>query len=127
MITNSSGQPARTGAWKAWLDGRGRTTTHTLAQTVTLPAGCTAATLAFWLHIDTAETTRTTAYDRLAVRLGTTTLASWSNLDAAAGYLQRTLDVGGYAGQTVTLTFTGTEDSSLQTSFVVDDVTLQVG
>ncbi|MEU6203081.1 M28 family peptidase [Micromonospora musae] len=127
VITNSSGQPARTGTWKAWLDGRGRATTHTVAQTVTLPAGCPAATLAFWLHIDTAETTRTTAYDRLTVRLGTTTLATWSNLDAAAGYLQRTLDVGGYAGQTVTLTFTGTEDSSLQTSFVVDDVTLQVG
>ena len=30
-----------------------------------------------------------------------------------------------FAGQTVTLKFTGTEDSSLQTSFVIDDVTLQ--
>ncbi|MEU8299084.1 M28 family peptidase [Micromonospora sp. NPDC048909] len=125
VITNSADQPARTGSYKAWLDGYGRTRTDTLAQSVTLPAGCTASTLTFWLHIDTAETTTSTAYDRLTVRLGSTTLATWSNLNAAAGYVQRTLNVGAYAGQTLTLTFTGTEDSSLQTSFVIDDVTLQ--
>jgi hypothetical protein len=39
----------------------------------------------------------------------------------AAGYQLRTVDVSSFAGQTVTLTFTGTEDASLQTSFVVDD------
>ncbi|MFI6265597.1 M28 family peptidase [Micromonospora sp. NPDC051006] len=125
VITNSADQPARTGSYKAWLDGYGRTRTDTLAQSVTLPAGCTASTLTFWLHIDTAETTTSTAYDRLTVRLGSTTLATWSNLNAAAGYVQRTLNVGAYAGQTLSLTFTGTEDSSLQTSFVIDDVTLQ--
>ncbi|MFI7519997.1 M28 family peptidase [Micromonospora globbae] len=124
VITNSTAQPARTGTWKAWLDGYGRSRTDTLAQTVTLPAGCTGSTLSFWLHIDTAETTTSTAYDRLTVRLGNTTLATWSNLDAAPGYVQRTLTVGAYAGQTVTLTFTGTEDASLQTSFVIDDVSL---
>ncbi|MFI7605935.1 M28 family peptidase [Micromonospora sp. NPDC049366] len=125
VITNSSSQPARTGSYKAWLDGYGRSRTDTLSQSVTLPAGCSASTLSFWLHIDTAETTTSTAYDRLTVRLGTTTLVTWSNLDAAAGYQQRTLNVGAYAGQTLTLTFTGVEDASLQTSFVIDDVTLQ--
>jgi hypothetical protein len=29
--------------------------------------------------------------------------------------------LGSFAGSTVTVKFTGTEDSSLQTSFVVDD------
>ncbi|MFC3502138.1 M28 family peptidase [Micromonospora krabiensis] len=125
VITNSASQPARTGSYKAWLDGYGRSRTDTLSQSVTLPAGCTASTLSFWLHIDTAETTSSTAYDRLTVRLGSATLATWSNLDAAAGYQQRTLNVGAYAGQTLTLTFTGVEDASLQTSFVIDDVTLQ--
>ncbi|MGK5739948.1 M28 family peptidase [Micromonospora sp. URMC 103] len=126
VITNSSRQPARTGTWKAWLAGAGSTQTDALAQTVTLPAGCATATLSFWLHIDTAETTTSTAYDRLTVRLGGTTLATWSNLNAAAGYVQRTLNVGAYAGQTLSLAFTGTEDSSLQTSFVIDDVTVQL-
>ncbi|MET8092506.1 M28 family peptidase [Micromonospora sp. NPDC005220] len=125
VITNSSSQPARTGSYKAWLDGYGSTRTDTLSQSVTVPAGCSTYTLSFWLHIDTAETTTSTAYDRLTVQLGSTTLATYSNLNAASGYVQRSFNVASVAGQTVTLKFTGTEDSSLQTSFVIDDVTLQ--
>ncbi|MEU4530244.1 M28 family metallopeptidase [Micromonospora ureilytica] len=125
VITNASGQPARTGSYKAWLNGYGSTRTESLYQSVTLPAGCATYTLSFWLHIDTAETTGSTAYDRLAVQLGSTTLATYSNLNAATGYVQRSLNVAGFAGQTVTLRFTGTEDSSLQTTFVIDDVALQ--
>ncbi|WP_433538558.1 M28 family peptidase [Micromonospora sp. CA-249363] len=125
VITNSSGQAARTGSYKAWLDGYGSTHTDTLSQSVTVPAGCASYTLSFWLHIDTAETTTSTAYDKLTVQVGSTTLATYSNLNAASGYTQRTFNVAGFAGQTVTLKFTGTEDSSLQTSFVIDDVTLQ--
>ncbi|MGB2571940.1 M28 family peptidase [Micromonospora citrea] len=125
VITNSTSQPARTGSYKAWLDGYGSTHTDTLSQSVTVPAGCSTYTLGFYLHIDTAETTTGTAYDRLTVQFGSTTLATYSNLNAASGYQLRSFNVAGYAGQTVTLKFTGTEDSSLQTSFVVDDVTLQ--
>ncbi|MEW2146709.1 M28 family peptidase [Micromonospora vinacea] len=125
VITNASGQPARTGSYKAWLNGYGSTRTENLSQSVTVPAGCATYTLSFWLHIDTAETTSSTAYDKLAVQMGSTTVATYSNLNAASGYVQRSLNVAGFAGQTVTLRFTGTEDSSLQTTFVIDDVTLQ--
>ncbi|WP_433269908.1 M28 family peptidase [Micromonospora vinacea] len=125
VITNASGQPARTGSYKAWLNGFGTTRTESLSQSVTLPAGCSTYTLSFWLHIDTAETTGSTVYDRLTVQAGSTTLATYSNLNAATGYVQRSLNVAAFAGQTVTLRFTGTEDSSLQTTFVIDDVTLQ--
>ncbi|MGC4765608.1 M28 family peptidase [Micromonospora sp. DT46] len=125
VITNDTRQPARTGSYKAWLLGYGSTRTETLSQSVTIPAGCASYTLSFWLHVDTAETTTSTAYDRLVVQAGSTTLATYSNLNAAAGYTQRSFNVAGFAGQTVTLKFTGTEDASLQTSFVVDDVTLQ--
>ncbi|MEU4382754.1 M28 family peptidase [Micromonospora echinofusca] len=125
VITNDADQPARTGSYKAWLVGYGSTRTDTLSQSVTIPAGCASYTLSFWLHVDTAETTTSTAYDRLVVQVGTATLATYSNLNAAAGYTQRSFNVAGYAGQTVTLKFTGTEDASLQTSFVIDDVTLQ--
>ena len=34
---------------------------------------------------------------------------------------QAMIDVSGLAGQTVTLSFTGTEDHTQQTSFVLDD------
>ncbi|MET8911358.1 M28 family peptidase [Micromonospora sp. NPDC004551] len=127
VITNSSSQAARTGSYKAWLDGYGSTHTDTLSQSVTIPAGCASYTLSFWLHIDTAETTTSTAYDKLTVQVGSTTLATYSNLNAASGYAQRSFNLAAYAGQTVTLKWTGVEDASLQTSFVLDDVTLQVG
>ena len=60
------------------------------------------------------------------MQAGSTTLATFSNLNKASGYVQRTFNVSTFAGQTVTLLFTGTEDSSLQTSFVVDDTALNV-
>ncbi|MCI4065471.1 M28 family peptidase [Micromonospora sp. R77] len=126
VITNSTSQAAHGGSYKAWLDGYGSSHTDTLSQSVSVPAGCSSYTLAFWLHIDTAET-GSTAYDKLTVQVGTTTLATYSNVNAASGYTQRTFNLGAYAGQTVTLKFTGVEDASLQTSFVIDDVTLQVG
>jgi hypothetical protein len=126
VIGASSGQSAHGGTRFAWLDGYGSTHTDTLSQAVTLPADCTTATLTYWLHIDTAETTTTTAYDTLTVQLGTASLATYSNLNKATGYQQRTVDVSAFAGQTVALKYTGTEDSGLQTSFVIDDVALNV-
>jgi subtilisin family serine protease len=126
VIDNWPGQPARTGSWKAWLDGYGFTHTDTLSQTVTLPTGCSSYTFSFWLHIDTAETTTSIPYDRLTVRAGSTTLATYSNLNRNIGYAQRSFSLAAFAGQTVTLSFTGTEDFSLQTSFVVDDTALTV-
>jgi subtilase family serine protease len=112
------------GVWDSWLDGYGSTHTDTLSQSVTIPSGCSVYTLSFFLHIDTAETTTSTQYDKLTVKLGSTTLATYSNLNKAAGYVLRSFNVAGFAGQTVTLTFTGTEDVSLQTSFVIDDTAL---
>jgi hypothetical protein len=133
VIADNSKEPPHSGTWDAWLDGYGKTTTDTLGQTVTLPAGCTTASLSFWLHIDTAETSTTTAYDTLKAQVlnssGTVlaTLATFSNLNAATGYTQHTYSLAAYAGQAVTLKFTGAEDSEYQTSFVVDDTALNVG
>nr|WP_168720829.1 M1 family aminopeptidase [Streptomyces sp. SAT1]ANO42692.1 peptidase [Streptomyces sp. SAT1] len=124
VITSRSGQSAHGGSAYAWLDGTGGSRTDTLSQSVTIPSGCSTATLSYWLHVDTAETTTSTAYDRLTVKLGGSTLATYSNLDKNTGYAQKTVDVSSYAGQTVSLSFTGTEDSSLRTSFVLDDVAL---
>ncbi|MGW1051487.1 M1 family aminopeptidase [Streptomyces sp. NPDC002521] len=124
VITSRSGQTAHGGSSYAWLDGVGSTHTDTLSQSITIPAGCDTATLTFWLHIDTAETTSSTAYDKLTAKIGSATLATYSNLDKNTGYVKKSIDVSAYAGRTVTLSFTGTEDSSLQTSFVLDDIAL---
>ena len=53
---------------------------------MTIPAGCTTATFSFWLHIDTAETTTTTAFDKLTITANGTTIATFSNLNHATGY-----------------------------------------
>ncbi len=129
--TGCSGQSAHAGVGFAWLDGYGSSHTDTVSQAVTITAGKTTATLQYYLHIDTAET-GTTAYDKLTVGVynssGTLlkTLATYSNVNAASGYAVHSNDVSAYIGQNVTIKFTGTEDSSNQTSFVLDDVTLTV-
>ncbi|MFT7868146.1 MULTISPECIES: putative Ig domain-containing protein [Amycolatopsis] len=120
----TTAQPAHGGTMLARLDGTGSTHTDTLSQSLTLPAGCASATLSWWQHIDTKETTTGTKYDKLVVQAGSDTLASYSNLDKNTGYVQRTVDVSRYLGQTVTLKVTGTEDSSLATNFVLDDFSL---
>ncbi|MGW3845937.1 M1 family aminopeptidase [Streptomyces fagopyri] len=124
VITSRAGQTAHGGTSFAWLDGVGSTHTDTLSQSVTIPSGCSSATLTFWMHIDTTETTTSTAYDKLTAKIGTTTLATYSNLNKNTGYAQKSFDVSAFAGQTVTVAFTGTEDSSLRTSFVLDDIAL---
>jgi len=125
-------EPAHSGSWDAWLDGYGVTHTDTAAQTVTIPSTCTTATFSFWLHIDTSEVTRVTAFDTLRVQVlnssGTVlaTLQTFSNLNAINGYAQHSFSLAPYIGQRITLKFTGSEDVSLQTSFVIDDTALAV-
>jgi hypothetical protein len=133
VVDSSTSEPAHSGTWKAWLDGYGSAHTDTLAQSVAVPTGCTTYAFTFWLHVDTAETTTVTAYDTLSVQVfnssGTllATLATYSNLSHNTGYLQRgAFSLAAYAGQTVSLKLTGTEDTSLQTSFVVDDAAVNV-
>jgi hypothetical protein len=125
VIDSSTGEPARTGGWKAWLDGYGTTHTDTLSQSVAVPAGCH-ATLTFYLHVDTAETTTGTAYDKLTLTTNGTSKASFSNLSHNTGYAVHTYDLSSYAGTTVTIKLTGTEDVSLATNFVIDDTSLSL-
>lgn len=132
VINQSASQPPHSGVWDAWLDGYGRTHTDSATQTITIPSTATVANLSFWLHIDTAETSTTTAFDTLQVQVlntsGTvlTTLATFSNLNHATGYQQHSFSVLNFKGQTVQIRFLGMEDRTLQTSFVVDDTALNV-
>ena len=127
VITNSTGQTPRSGSWYAWLDGYGTTHTDTLYQQITVPSSATSVTLSFWLKINTAETTTTTAFDTLRVQVRNSsntvlsTLATYSNLNSSTGYVLKTFDLTAFKGQTIRIYFLGTEDSSLQTSFVIDD------
>ena len=130
VITNSTGQTPRTGSFYAWLDGYGTTHTDSLFQQITIPASANTVTLSFWLKITSAETTTTTQFDRLQVQVRNSsntvlaTLGTFSNLNKSTGYVLRSFDLTAFKGQTVRIYFLGTEDSSLQTSFVIDDTSV---
>jgi serine protease len=126
----SSSYPAHSGSWLARLDGRGTTHTDTLAQKVRIaPAGgtYTGASFAFWLETRTNDPTNK-AYDTLKVQVLNSggnvvqTLATYSNLNAAGHYSQHLFSLNAYAGQTITIKFTGTERLlHHNTSFFIDD------
>ena len=106
---------------------------HSEYQTISIPAGCS-KNLTFWLNITSDETTTTTQYDKLFIEVRNTsgtllgTLATFSNLNkqTAGVYLQRgPYSLAGYAGASVRIHFRGTTDSSLISSFRVDDVSVQ--
>jgi hypothetical protein len=121
----SAGETPRTGNDYAWLDGFGHIHTDTLTQSVKIPAGCNSGTLTFFMKVTTAERTRKTVFDTMTIRMGGTKLATFTNLDASR-YKKHTIKMNGLAGRTLTLSFTGTEDTSLATSFILDDVFLNV-
>ena len=101
-------------------------------QQVTIPSAAT-GTLTFWLNVTSSETTTTTQYDKLSVEVRNTagtllaTMATYSNLNkgTAGVYSQKSLNLSAYKGQTVRVQFRGTTDSSLTTTFRVDDVSLK--
>jgi thermolysin len=101
-------------------------------QQVTIPSTAT-GTLTFWLNVTSSETTTTTQYDKMFVEVRNTsgtllsTLATYSNLNktSAGSYSQKSLNLSAYRGQTVRIQFRSTTDSSVTTTFRVDDVSLK--
>jgi Zn-dependent metalloprotease len=101
-------------------------------QQVTIPSTAT-ANLTFWLNVTSSETTTTTQYDKLFVEVRNTagtllsTLATYSNLNkgTAGAYSQKSFSLASWRGQTVRVQFRSTTDSSVTTTFRVDDASLK--
>ncbi|WP_139190446.1 S8 family serine peptidase [Actinokineospora iranica] len=132
VISDSTSRPARTGTWWAHLGGNGRAMSENLYQEVTIPATATSASARFWVRVDTAESSTTTQYDKLQLQVLDSsgavlaTLGAVSNLNAGTVYVQKTYNLSAYKGQRIRLRWLATEDSSLQTTFAVDDAALTV-
>ncbi|MFC8508878.1 M4 family metallopeptidase [Streptomyces sp. NPDC057411] len=123
IITSSTLQTARDGSWYAWMMGYGADAVESLSQAnIAVPSAGT-PTLTFWLKVTTQES-GPTAYDTLKVKVNGTALATYSNADASSGYVQKTVDLSAYRGQTVKLEFAGTEDTYLSTVFLVDGIAI---
>lgn len=128
VITDAGSFAAHSGKRYAWFGGFGNSNTSYIKQTVTVP---TNGKLSFWLAIGTEETTTSSAYDTFKVQIynsnGTLlkTLATFSNLNSKNAWSQYSYSLSAYAGQNVTIKFTGTEDASKFTSFLLDDVSVR--
>ena len=106
VISDSTKEPPHSGKWDAWLDGYGKTTTDTLSQAVTVPSGCStlpAELLAAHRHRRDHQDHRLRHPDRCRCSTAPArcsgTLATFSNLNAASGYVQHTYNLSAYAGQ----------------------------
>lgn len=114
-----------TGSYSAWLGGYNNAN-DTIYQTVTVPAN---GTLSYWWYMSTQETTH--PWDYLRVQLYSTsgtliaTLRTWNDGSGANTWRQDSISLASYAGQTLRVRFNTTTDSSLTTSFFVDDVSLR--
>ena len=114
------------GIYLAKFNAKGTWSTHTLAQTVTIPAGCTTYRFAYFMKINTVETTLFSARDTLTVEVLDSagvvlrTLHRWSNLTKTIAYVGKSADMSAFAGKTVTIRFTGREDGAHWTRFLVD-------
>jgi hypothetical protein len=118
-----------TGSFSAFLAGY-NSGTDTIYQTVTIPANATSSNLSFWWYMTSQEST-TTAYDYLYAEVRSTsgallgTLQTQSNRSTRNAWVQSTnLNLLPWKGQTVRIQWRATTDSSLITSFFVDDVSL---
>ncbi len=132
VCDRSCGFYPHSGSYYFYLNGFGAVDTDVLSQQFTVSGGTASATLNFWLFLTTEETTTTAKNDTLTVALyntsGTllTTLASFSNLNATSTYALYSYDLSAYLGQTVVLKFTGVENRSRATVFLLDDISVVV-
>lgn len=121
LIGNFGSPVAHSGANLAWLSGANNEVSE-ISQIITIPAGGT-ATLSFYYQIVSEDGC---GFDFANVTLNSIPVLSYDLcIDTqTGGWVQATVDVSSFAGQTVTLTFSTSSDSSLISSFYVDDVAL---
>jgi len=129
LADTGEGVPAQAGSWLAWLDGYGEAHTDTLAQTVTIPAGCTVASLTYWVEVNstTSSTSNKLVLEILnssGTVLSSSTVVTAANNDSA--YKEYSANLAAYAGDKVTIEFVGTEVNGGNTSFFEDSNALNV-
>jgi len=129
----SDNVPAHSGRWLAWLGGYTTPHTDTIEQDVTIPASCNSATLVFWLLI-ASNVPRGEAVDTFRAQVVSpggsvlATLATYTDQATTRDYQRHAFDLSRFAGQEITVRFTGREASTggHVTSFYTDDCTLNV-
>jgi plastocyanin len=131
IINNGTAFPPHAGNWKAQLNGKGTANTQSIFQQVAVPANACTATVSFFLRIATTDSGMT-ANDTLKVQIVDGTgkvlknLGTFSNLNKSTNYVKKQFNVIAFKGKTIRVKFIGTENGSLKTTFLVDDVALSI-
>jgi len=131
IINKTTSFPPHSGQFKAQLNGKGFTNTQSISQTITIPSGACSASLSFFLRVASTET-GTVANDKLKVQildnLGAVkkTLKVYSNLNKSAAYVKHSFNLLTFAGKTIKIRFLGTENSTLKTTFLIDDTAVNI-
>ncbi len=126
LVVNNRPHTGSLGVW----EGGYNNATESIYQTVTIPSNATSADLSFWWYMTSSEGTGT-AYDYMYAEVRNTsgtllgTLQTLSNKSTRNSWVQSSgLSLLAWKGQTVRVQFRTTTNSSLQTSFYIDDVAL---
>ncbi len=118
-----------TGSYSAYLGGYNNGT-DTIYQQITIPASATSATLSYWWYMTTQESSH--PWDYLYVQILNSsggllgTVQTLNDSSTKNTWTHPSFDVSAYRGQTIRVYFKATTDSSLTTSFFIDDVSVNV-
>jgi len=114
---------AQTGSWKAWLVGADKDVTE-LWQNYTVPSN--GGSLTYGYKIASSDSC---GFDYAYVQVNGTNLKTYNlcSSNATGGYVQGSVSLSAYAGQTVTLKFRATTDVSLASDFYIDNVGFAAG
>ncbi len=125
-------ETARSGNYFAWMGGMGYSHTESLYQNVSIPASANKAVLSFWLSMQTQETTKTKANDKLYVQIRDKdshvlkSLETFSNLNKNDNYEKHEYDISNYIGQDIQVFLKALENDGKATSFKLDDFELTI-
>jgi subtilisin family serine protease len=132
IATNSKTKPSLSGLWKAAFNGLGKANSAFLKQTVSIPADACSADLSFSAQVITKDGKSNYMKDFLKIYLTDengkelSNLTVLSNLTTPNNYIKSNVNLLAHKGKTIVINFYGVEDKTLATTFMVDDVSLNV-
>lgn len=122
VVTNSLDVAPYAGSWAAKFGGI-NSETASIQQQITVSPSC--PTLSFWNRITSSE--YGCYYDYGYVRINGVTVATYPLCTETntSGWSKKSINLSGYSGQTVTLQFRTTTDSSILSSWYIDNVSFE--
>jgi subtilisin family serine protease len=121
---------SRSGSRRAVIGGAPKSF-HLNSELVTIPSSVRKAEFSVYIWILT-ENKKKSAEDVLTVEIRNSagvllqTLATYSNLDDSATYVQRKFDLSRFRGMSIRVSFTGVQSKKASTWFLLDDAALNI-